>query len=113
MKNIKLFLSSIIILLLSIVIVCLSLLLGSNVESYSEFRHAKFGLPIPFLFQDLYITGAKGYLGQFPHRFPLQLDFLDNNQKLEFILLNFIASVLIVFVVIYLVYILVCTMRER
>lgn len=50
-----------------------------NVEDYQEFQEAKFGFPIPFVRQNLYELGAEGYEGGFPHRFGLQMDFLDKN----------------------------------
>lgn len=86
-----------ILLLLSICIVSISALLETNIKSYHEFRNAKFGLPVPFLYQDLYASGLNDYLGGFPKKFSIHMDFLDNDPQITFNKPNFILSVIIIF----------------
>jgi hypothetical protein len=84
--------------LLSVFIVAATLILVPvNVQSYEEFQEAKFGLPIPYIRQDLLKSGAGGYEGGFPHKFELQMDFLDKDPEFEFILPNFLYSISIIY----------------
>jgi len=101
MKNI---ISLLFLLLVSIILVFFSVFFGSYIESYEEFRNAPFGLPIPFVYQDVAAAGAGDYLGDFPRRFNLQTDFLDHDLHITFIKSNFIYSVLIVFSLLKILY---------
>lgn len=91
-------------LLLSVCFVLLSAFFGAKIESYEEFQNAKFGFPIPFITQDLSKSGADGYESGFPHRFRLQMDFLDNDPGFAFVNMNFLLSILIVYAVILALY---------
>lgn len=87
----------VILLMFSLCVVLGSLLFGTNIESYEEFRNAKFGFPVPFVYQDVYASGAQGYEGSFPRRFGLQLDFLDKDPEFVFYKTKFVLSLIIVF----------------
>jgi hypothetical protein len=92
-------------LLLSISIVLISGFLGTtNIKSYDQMRNAQFGFPLPFIKQDLLKSGIDGYEGHFPHRFGIQLDFLDNDPSIDFSRLNFIVSIIIVYGIILIYY---------
>lgn len=81
--------------ILSLVLVFLSIGLGTNANSSFELSNLGFGLPIPFLFSDQSQMHA-GYEGGYPHRFGLGLDFLDRDFTINFVYTNLLLSVLIV-----------------
>lgn len=87
-----------VILFLSVSFVLTSGFLGTTtIANHEQMKHAQFGFPIPFLEQDLLKSGAGGYEGGFPHRFELQTDFLDDDPDIEFHVIQFLCSLLIVY----------------
>jgi hypothetical protein len=98
----------VILILLPILSVCIVLitpfLIPANIDSYEEFQNAKFGFPVPYIKQNLLTSGADGYEGGFPHKFGLQLDFLDKEPEFEFAKINFIFSIGIVYCIFLLFY---------
>ncbi|WP_261300520.1 hypothetical protein [Paenibacillus andongensis] len=106
----KLFISlfvSCVLILLSIGIVLLSAFgVPTKVQSYEDMKNAQFGFPISFIKQDLIKSGITGYEGGFPDRFEMQTDFLDNDITMDFSMMNFIFSTVIVFGMVLLLYIL-------
>lgn len=113
----KMFISlmiSCVLILLSIGIVLLSAIgVPTKVQSYEDMKNAQFGFPIPFIKQDLIKSGITGYEGGFPNRFEMQTDFLDNDISMDFSMMNFIFSTVIVFGMLLLLYIILRKLGSR
>jgi hypothetical protein len=93
-------------LFLSVCFVLMSAFFGTtSVESHDQLQNAQFGFPIRFIKQDL-TSAVSGYEGNFPHRFEMYLDFLDGDVIIDFLLLNFVFSVTIVFGIVLICYLL-------
>ncbi|OZM58422.1 hypothetical protein CIB95_02315 [Lottiidibacillus patelloidae] len=69
------------------------LVFGTKVNSAEEMEGATFGLPIPFLTQDL----TYDYEGDFPRHFGIDTDFLDSYSNTQVDKSKYILSLLIVY----------------
>jgi ABC-type multidrug transport system fused ATPase/permease subunit len=80
--------------LISYIFVTVSpLVFGTKVNSAEEMKGATFGLPIPFLTQDL----TYDYEGDFPRHFGMDTDFLDSYSNTQVDKSKYILSILIVY----------------
>jgi ABC-type multidrug transport system fused ATPase/permease subunit len=76
------------------------LIFGTNVNSAAEMKGATFGLPIPFLTQDL----TYDYEGDFPRHFGIDTDFLDSYSNTEVDRFKYILSILIVYGILVIIF---------
>lgn len=110
---IKILVSILLLPILSVLIVSATpIMIPANIEDREGLHHAEFGLPIPFITQDI-STNVSGYEGGFPHSFSLQMDFLDHNILLEFNLENFLLSAFTMYLFFLLCYGLLLFLRSK
>lgn len=98
--------------LFSSVLVAISVFISVDVQGKDELVNVKFGYPIAFITQNFLNSGGFGYEGDFPHRFKMNLDFLDIDPDITFSSFHFCLSVFIVFGIICLLYLFIIGIRR-
>ncbi|MHA7098737.1 hypothetical protein [Priestia aryabhattai] len=84
-------------LFVSIFLVLISIFLPITIHEREELRIAMFGYPVPFAHQDLMQAGVE-YLGGYPYKFTIGLDFLDHPSRIYIYNIPFLLSVIIVYI---------------
>ncbi|MGE7307580.1 hypothetical protein ACQKJG_27510 [Priestia megaterium] len=81
---------------LSTCLVFFSILTPTRINDEEEYRNAYFGLPVPFVKQDLPGSGCN-YLGGFPHWLTIQTPSMENAAKFEFHYARLALSVILTY----------------
>ncbi|MFP7736202.1 hypothetical protein ACLHDF_22905 [Priestia aryabhattai] len=84
-------------LFISIFLVLISIFLPITIHEREELGIAMFGYPVPFAQQDLMQAGVD-YLGDYPYKFTIGLDFLDHPSRIYIYKIPFLLSVIVVYV---------------
>lgn len=101
---------SVIGLIISIILVVFSVFIPTKVYSPNEFSSIRFGYPIHFVQQN---QGWMGYEGDYPHYFSIALNFLEHPLERRVLPLEFILSVVIVWLMVFIVWIITAKIFKR
>ncbi|MBQ4870416.1 hypothetical protein IHQ11_28770 [Priestia megaterium] len=84
-------------LFVSVFLVLISILMPVTIAEREELRVAMFGYPVPFAQQNLMIT-YEDYAVDYPHKFTISFNMLENTSSIYFHKTPFFFSVLIVYI---------------
>jgi heme/copper-type cytochrome/quinol oxidase subunit 4 len=91
---------SLITFILSVILVIFSVFLPSKVNEPNSLQSIQFGYPVHFVQQN---QGWMGYEGSYPHYFTMSWDGLDYSLERKVFFLEFVISILITWIVLYII----------
>ncbi|MGE7718378.1 hypothetical protein [Priestia megaterium] len=84
-------------LFVSVFLVLISILMPVTIDEREELSAAMFGYPFPFAQQDL-MRGYGEYAVDYPHKFTISFNMLENTSSIYFYKTPFFFSVIIVYI---------------
>jgi len=81
---------------LSACLVFFSILAPTRINDYDEYQNAHFGLPVPFVKQNLLASGCE-FQGEFPHWLTIQTPSMENAPEFEFHYARLVLSVILIY----------------
>ncbi|MGW9103391.1 hypothetical protein ACWGPZ_31605 [Priestia megaterium] len=86
---------------LSTCLVFFSTLAPTRINDYEEYQNAHFGLPVPFVKQNLLASGCN-FQGEFPHWLTIQTASMENAPEFEFHYARLVLSVILIYLLVLL-----------